>query len=82
MEYDKAGRVVTFQSWKLISIEKPYSIAERLQWSHDISVMETNNFAMYSASDLLLQWSHDISVMETSMPIIHSLCLGSASMEP
>ena len=47
MEYDKAGRVVTFQSWKLISIEKPYSIAERLQWSHDISVMETSNTSLF-----------------------------------
>ena len=37
-----------------------------LQWSHDLSVMDTGEFGLRrSLEGYALQWSHDLSVMDT-----------------
>ena len=40
------------------------TIPVRLQWGHDISVMEMSIRCSNSPSLSMLQWGHDISVME------------------
>ena len=40
-------------------------IYSELQWSHDLSAMDTRVLVICPASLRLLQWSHDLSAMDT-----------------
>ena len=37
-----------------------------LQWSHDLSAMDTSIFLKMPTEILTLQWSHDLSAMDTA----------------
>ena len=41
-----------------------------LQWSHDLSAMDTVNRRMNMFGDVVLQWSHDLSAMDTAIGTI------------
>ena len=56
---------MTFQSWKRERIMAYISTEQVLQWSHNLSVMETSFCWSSKSISLMLQWSHDLSVMET-----------------
>jgi len=54
----------TFQPWKSIHT---FSLSEfdiELQWGHDFSAVEINDWKIVISSDDKLQWGHDFSAVE------------------
>ena len=54
----------------------------RLQWSHDLSAMDTNVFDFIFSEANMLQWSHDLSAMDTASSGRADVFCPGASMEP
>ena len=56
---------MTSQPWT--RVKRGYSAApnESLQWSHDLSAMDTMESMAGQSVMFDLQWSHDLSVMDT-----------------
>ena len=42
-------------------------LAFELQWSHDLSAMDTTRIVRRKLKELKLQWSHDLSAMDTTL---------------
>ena len=72
-----------FSHGNIISKMLQWLQQDRLQWSHDFSVMETlEKWAKEHNFMDVLQWSHDFSVMETKLKKINQEEHYEASMEP
>jgi hypothetical protein len=56
----------TSRSWKHGPTSPSPSQPSTLQWSHDLSVVETMVMIDGQNKPMVLQWSHDLSVVETS----------------
>ena len=56
--------------------------AVELQWSHDLSAMDTRDRDANELQLNELQWSHDLSAMDTTNPTTPHSRPSRASMEP
>ena len=56
---------MTFQPWIPPSGSRSMIQVSSLQWSHDLSAMDTWSTASCRAGTVALQWSHDLSAMDT-----------------
>src|SRR5579885_548118 len=56
----------TLRSWKRWRARKSCWTQLRLQWSHDLAVVETSSRPSCRPPPKRLQWSHDLAVVETS----------------
>ena len=57
---------MTSQPWIPRPVACPNAGVWQLQWSHDLSAMDTSGVVASSLSLSLLQWSHDLSAMDTN----------------
>ena len=53
-----------------------------LQWSHDLSAMDTMETGVNVTLNQTLQWSHDPPAMDTVGPLLGDAALVAPSMEP
>ena len=72
----------TFQSWIPDTGAAVRSSVAFLQWSHDLSVMDTWRLSVLILTMGILQWSHDLSVMDTRCACRQSRQSIAPSMEP
>ena len=56
---------MTFQPWIQADSDFKRQLKARLQWSHDLSAMDTGAAGGGAVEGLALQWSHDLSAMDT-----------------
>src|SRR5579884_2497734 len=56
----------TLRSWKRWRARKSCWTQLRLQWSHDLAVVETARSSCPASRTCMLQWSHDLAVVETA----------------
>ena len=72
----------TFQPWIPFQSTGLTNLELTLQWSHDLSAMDTNPRAWPAPMPTVLQWSHDLSAMDTRQTgCLSDLCFF-PSMEP
>ncbi len=57
-------------------------VSHFLQWSHDLSAMDTTAARLGVISVTALQWSHDLSAMDTIDNIARQFVAELPSMEP
>ena len=55
---------MTLRSWRVQVRAVRAGRVGRLQWGHDLAVMESDHANVYQAMKHLLQWGHDLAVME------------------
>ena len=56
---------MTSQPWIRLAMNPHFAISAELQWSHDLSAMDTAMLSSAHVLAALLQWSHDLSAMDT-----------------
>ena len=60
---------MTSQPWIHERSADGVPIAAMLQWSHDLSAMDTMQLPLATLGAAMLQWSHDLSAMDTTSAI-------------
>ena len=73
---------MTSQPWIRVGRISGLALIGKLQWSHDLSAMDTSDYTVQSIKGLELQWSHDLSAMDTTHYGSYSTGRLIASMEP
>ena len=73
---------MTSQPWILLHKERYDNEMNSLQWSHDLSAMDTLRHNAYKKATVALQWSHDLSAMDTLRNAAVFAGDGFPSMEP
>ena len=73
---------MTSQPWIQASTALWHANSLVLQWSHDLSAMDTCARTTGSKSENRLQWSHDLSAMDTTEKENDDGDTERASMEP
>ena len=61
---------MTFQPWipqTDMNVWQTFAMDTMLQWSHDLSAMDTRYKVAQRLSQAMLQWSHDLSAMDTRL---------------
>ena len=66
---------MTSQPWILDRSKSRYWDKMTLQWSHDLSAMDTVSYRISARSIVSLQWSHDLSAMDTRSGMMASRSL-------
>ena len=74
---------MTSQPWILDELHEHPTDEMWLQWSHDLSAMDTVHLSIGNFAQFELQWSHDLSAMDTLLVEgVGAWFTSLASMEP